>query len=1267
MALNEVGTAYVVIKANTEQLAGDIGKGFKQGVADADKDIAASGEESAGSYKKGFIKDIGDGELGDGVAEGIDSPEIHKEAERVGGEVSKDVKKGNQKENKKNNPFKSLEKSLGDTFSNLAKLKLPIIALAAPNVLGGLADILGAALAGVTEGLGFIVQAAAGAGVAIAGIAVTALPALGLIFAALKVNTDELETFKEAAKPLTGQWKNVAVAVQQGLLPGVLDFLEATQVLIPMWVQFGGQIGKIAGNFARMAGKILTSNKNLDAMATILQNSEEFFRLIAEAGLIAFDALIPLFAVLAPLGVDFATSIHTAAENLATFLSQPGKLDELSGKFQDWWDKLKQVGRILADLFVALWNVLGVGAEFGTNMFDSLEKIAQKWRDWTSSIEGTNALRKWFQDNQPLMHEMWLLLKDIAKIVIGPIFDTEGNQGTTDFIKTIRTDWLPVFQGLSDALSGTGFSDALLGLANAFVDLIASFEGSSTIVDIIKGFTAAVDALADVLSSPIAQAIAPVIAEIAAAFFLLKHALPISLIKDLFSLGKGLSGLAEGSAAAGGLEGFGAALAPIAGPLLAVAAAVAAIWAVWHFWDQIVDGLQAAWEWFTKLNTPLKILVGTLAVMTAVILGPLVAVIGVVLGVVAAFKNWDKIAAFVDRVWDAIFKFFTGLPELIGKIPGLLADVFGTVVDFFTELPGKIVNVGAMIGDAILGELAKLPGLMLSALSGLGEIVSTALGAIPGLAIAALSELANIGLSIIGWIADGIVKAAPVVAQFFTELPLKILGWIGEAFSEITGIGINILQWIVEGLVSAVPTLLTFFLKLPFEILTLIRKANVEMIRIGYRIINWMLDGIVAAWPVVLDFFKKLPRRIIDALLAAGTFLLSVGKTIINGLWQGIQAGWDIVLDFFKKLPRRVLDALIGAASWLLEVGSGIIDGMWQGIQTSWDKVLSFFTGLPGVIMGFFTSTIDWLAGVGGDLLQGLFNGALEVWDSINEFFVGIPQKLVDFIEAGSQLLVTLGGKIPGWILDGLTAAAETLWGWFRKLPQALVDIVVGLFDLVVGIGRSMIGWIKDGLVAVADTLWQWFKDLPGEALTALTGVKDDIVGLGESVVGWIIDGLSSLADDIWDAITGALPSISDVANVLKAMWNGAVDLLSFSFEIPVAPHPTISFSGDFLKLAMGGIVPGTALGMPIIAGEHFGAEAIVPMTRPGRALAVMQEAGLDKLVLAAYMGGSVPGQTGGIGGDVTMLHIDTALINEPVNADMIVQKITTAYKRMAS
>ena len=213
-------------------------------------------------------------------------------------------------------------------------------------------------------------------------------------------------------------------------------------------------------------------------------------------------------------------------------------------------------------------------------------------------------------------------------------------------------------------------------------------------------------------------------------------------------------------------------------------------------------------------------------------------------------------------------------------------------------------------------------------------------------------------------------------------------------------------------------------------------------------------------------------------------------------------------------------------------------------------------------------------------------------------------------------------------------------------------DTFLTVKDLILGIGSDLVGLIRDGLVTGTEAIWTWVKGLPGDIWGTLLTLKDDIVDIGVDLAKWIIEGLLGLPGMLWEAF--------------KTAWNWAIDQFTFEWEIPIPPHPVIGFDGSFLKLAQGGIIPGTQFGMQIVAGEDFRSEAVVPMTRPGRALQVMHEAGLDKMVLDAYMhGGSVAAP--GVTGETTMLHIDNAVMTAPVDVDMVVQRITSAYNRLAS
>ena len=176
-----------------------------------------------------------------------------------------------------------------------------------------------------------------------------------------------------------------------------------------------------------------------------------------------------------------------------------------------------------------------------------------------------------------------------------------------------------------------------------------------------------------------------------------------------------------------------------------------------------------------------------------------------------------------------------------------------------------------------------------------------------------------------------------------------------------------------------------------------------------------------------------------------------------------------------------------------------------------------------------------------------------------------------------------------------------------------------------------------------------YITEFPENFLAGLELISDKIMDIGEGIVDWIIDGLSGLAGALWDAITGALP---DPGDIMDKITGGS------------RRHRRCDRQRVRAFGAEGGVFNQAT---PMIIGEA-GTEALIPITRPARALALMQQSGLDKMVLDAYLARrrqSAPSPAS------TMRRRDDdaahrqRVMTAPVDADMVVQKVTSAYNRL--
>ena len=1537
MAAELVGTAYVRIRAITAGLASEIKDGVEKGVKDVDVDDAGKalggslGEGATGSFKES---------MADGVTESFDSPEMHKASEEGGEGVAKDVAKGVDKENKRKNPFASMLdalkglnfkgafddidmpsidtpdmhkdakeggervsdsfgdgvdegskkrnpfkklfdgikkwmpkitlefdkggedagtafgdgaergrkkhegtfKKFGESLSALAPKPVNWIAIFGPTTL---APIIGSVLSMVglvVQALGFVATAAVGAAGAVAGIAAVALPGMAALFAAFKVQTKQLEKFKKRAKELLKPWEQFGIATQEFLLPGLENFLEAIQHLIPLFVEFGGRIGRIFGDMATFAGAIFTSEKNMSALGRILEASETFFTNIRTAVLKLADLLLPFLAEMAPLAVQFSESIAKWATGLHDTLSQEGAIESVGDKFQVWYDRFVLLVGIIGDVFAGLWGILEIAGTTGTPFFEKIAEAAQKFRDWVGSAEGQNKIKDFFDHIQPVLDEVWRLIGNLFDLIVKP---AAGDGGAT------------MLDRLATALG--------------YVNTALEHPMAAKIVPLILGIATGLSVLS----------------------FMGKGVTAIETIAtNIGKLGSAIGGVAN---VVRGFAGFGplaATLAPLAPVLLAIAAAIAIFVAAWIFWPQIEGFIISAWEWFTKLNTPLKILVGTLAAFAFLLTGPVGLGIAAVLGIVAIFKHFEAVKEWVGDAWNAVWDFFTRLPEIIPEawqaiqdfftklpeylaaLPGLLAAVGEQIVEFFRGLPARINEfLASELGQQIIGAITTVAESVSTALTEIGESIVTffqdlpeklepilneivgffeelpgklkealltGLEELPGLILDALGGLGSLGLTILGWLADGLVAAAPVIAEWFIRLPFMIIDWVWTAASSLIELGLKLLMWIIDGLASALPELATWFLKLPFEILTLVRKGIWALLKLGVEMIVAIVKGVFKERNRILDFFHDLPLTILRMLAATIEFLFNLGKGWVTGILRGLRNVLPQVISFFRELPGKILRFLSGAGGFLVHIGAKLMNGLWEGINEVWDSIDEFFGELPGkiggffkrlpgvvvgaltdfvdTVIGFFVDLVDQLVGhsiipdliwdivewfaklpleivgalfdlatkvigifwdlgvqlvaalpavfqtlfdwftalpllifdlfmlgiqtildIGGKIVTGILDGIVALAQTLWDWFSGLPLLIWDLFILGLQTYLDIGGWIIGKIVDGLVALAQTLWDWFTALPGALLELLTGVSQLILDIGGAILGWIVDGIVAVwhlvtdwiatfpalflagfeivkdaildvggailewvVDGLvaawhwvsdyitefpanflagfeivkneildiggkvlewikdglvagWHWVSDyiteFPGNFMDGLSIIKDEVLDIGGSIVSWIIEGLAGLADALWEAIKDALPSPGDIKDAIVGVAGDIGGAIT---------------SGFGLFGAEGGVFNQAT---PMIIGEA-GTEALIPVTRPARALQLMQQSGLDKMVLDAYLGsaggvGSVPGKQ--MLGDTTMLHIDNAVMTAPVDADMIVQKITSAYNRLAS
>lgn len=326
-----------------------------------------------------------------------------------------------------------------------------------------------------------------------------------------------------------------------------------------------------------------------------------------------------------------------------------------------------------------------------------LDKIKEKILFyWNKNIIG----KKWFEVAGKAFKDIGMHLKNLAKaggsilldllkfFLLMSIFDPDGTlvMSIIDFLLGIGLMLIGILEKMMPRFINilmtvapkiaTAVWNAILTLGKALGDALAK-----TLQDIF-GFTLPVGPVTDFLKQLVG--VGAVLGLLILKFPILQTLLGgvgKLLWSVISSLASSLMGVlfpplvaTEGAAIAAG-GGMMAMLGPILLVVLGIAALIAVLVLIWNYADEIIGFFEGIFDWFSKLSTGAKILVGALAL----IFFPITAVAGLIYGLAKLF-SWlkttgedgtsglDKVIAVIKELWETIKAWFIDIYNHFGEI-----------------------------------------------------------------------------------------------------------------------------------------------------------------------------------------------------------------------------------------------------------------------------------------------------------------------------------------------------------------------------------------------------------------------------------------------------------------------------------------------------------------------------------------------------------------------------------------------------------------------
>lgn len=523
-------------------------------------------------------------------------------------------------------------------------------------------------------------------------------------------------------------------AAGNALFPQLETAITNLLVLFPLLLTIVGDTAGALGGLAVRASELMTSGPFAADFATLAAHNVTIIDRAGTVALNLMDALRSLMIAAMPL-VDWLVD---SAVRLSEWINRMIQAGRETGRLQRFFEQTRQVTQtlinIVTNLGVVLYNILRGGADLGRDMLGSLERITAEWREWSSSAEGSTAIRDFFNEMRPALHELALLVRDVARgfaaMTTGPEFAA--------VVAQIREQLLPAFLRLADTTS-QAFTTEFIETLTHLMDLFTQLSGQQ------GALTVFLSVLGDVFRV-LAWAIEniPGMQQVLTWFIIFRGVMAaFTVINFLTGIG-GIIGLLPKLGLA--IKGVGAAFTFLMGhPIVAFLVGIALVaLLVINNWDTVKRWFEVFAEFVTDVvggilgwlsenwPTVLAILAGPIGIAVLMITRHFDTIKEAVMGVANFFQdNWRiALTAFLTLIGGPfgtaiglIISNFGTIREAVGRAVDWVIDRFQGLVNFVKELPGMIGRALAGLAEAITSPVRSAWNWIADRISGIGFTV----------------------------------------------------------------------------------------------------------------------------------------------------------------------------------------------------------------------------------------------------------------------------------------------------------------------------------------------------------------------------------------------------------------------------------------------------------------------------------------------------------------------------------------------------------------
>jgi len=546
---------------------------------------------------------------------------------------------------------------------------------------------------------------------------------------------------------------------------------------------------------------------------------------------------------------------------------------------------------------------------------------------------------------------------------------------------------------------------------------------------------------------------------------------------------------------------------------------------------------------------------------------------------------------------------------VIRQLSVVLTDI-GGIFSTLAPLIEPIVQVVGVLATALSGSLLVVFQALAPVIVQIGEFLGIMADILGEALFGAIDALAPILMEVGMIFADTLGEILPVILDVFRELaPVvgELAGMIGNLLAGqvriILPVLAKLITSLVESLAPILPVIIDAFMQV-YEVIggALLRVLMAILPPIG-ELIAELVAGLAPILPVIIDAFLRIVlalEPLIPALLQIVTTLLPPLSELLLALVPIITevVGWlaeGLAVAIENLAP--LLETVIGWIVLLAEQYAVLVSWLADHLQPAFDAIVAYI--LDKVVPAFMAM---WAF----------------IRDKVIPIYVAIYTTIYEVAKGVGEQIIAIVGFIVG-IPGRISATVSTLWNGLRDGITAAKDWIGEKINEVVGFVTGLPDRLRQGLANIASA---------GLAIGAafINALKSGITGV------------AGFATDVATAIVNAFKSAwNTVAREINNFLPNNIGVGPFAINLPDNPIPTF---------ADGTIAYGPTMG---IFGEA-GAEAVIPITRPRRALELMEQSGLADLARSTTGGGA-------------LVNIQSAVFATPSDADLVAQRVLAAQR----